>query len=184
MKKAAMFLAVVMLVLLMGSVAARADSVFIAITPTGNPNEWAVNVQNIPIGTVVGGFDLDLYLPGVIGLDSLTFGTAYLGDPALWEGIGNFWLNWSTSTLTVQFVSLLDVSALAGMQSATGFTLFTFSYPQLFGAQNPPQLVRLELSDGFGNPITGAPVPEPATIVLLAPALAGFALRLRRMRRC
>lgn len=153
------------------------DPAFQTITP-GASAFLNLNVSGLTAGgpDSLGAFSLNIdYNPSVLGFGSVSFGTL-LGDPSLFEADAFFDASVS-GFLHLDEVSFLFDFELDALQPAS-FTLATLEFIGAGLGDSPLTLSNVVLSDAFGAAFDSPtiqnaevqvnPVPEPATLLLLA----------------
>ena len=136
----------------------------------------------------LGSFDLNItYDTAILDFTGYTLGS-YLGDISLWEAVDDSWGETTPGTINLAEVSLLSVSELDALQPSS-FPLATLTFDTLTIGTSSPDISITALGDAYGNPLSAdvqsgtiAPVPEPATFILIGFGLGGIGI-LRRKRK-
>jgi len=192
--KKALFLAVVLGFVVFFSISALAITIGFEpvsqIVPVGEP----VSVDLVISGLgdysepSLGSFDLNItYDTAILDFTGYTLGS-YLGDISLWEAVDDSWGETTPGTINLAEVSLLSVSELDALQPSS-FPLATLTFDTLTIGTSSLDISITALGDAYGNPLSAdvqsgtiAPVPEPATFILIGFGLGGIGI-LRRKRK-
>jgi len=134
----------------------------------------------------LGAFDLNItYNPAILDFTGYTL-SSYLGDISLWEAVDLSWGETTLGTINLAELSFLSVSELDSLQPES-FTLATLTFDTLAIGTSSLDISIIALGDAYGNPLSAdvqsgviAPVPEPATFILIGFGLGGIGILRRR----
>ena len=162
------------------------------IVPVGEPVSVDLVISGLEDYTApsLGAFDLDIHFdPTILAFDSATFGDPVLGDQLDIWGLG---LNPMGTivpvpgVLDIWEVSLDTPDDLNNFQVGS-FTLATLTFSTLTVGASSLEIIINSLADAYGNPLSAdaqsgviAPVPEPATFILIGFGLGGIGILRRR----
>jgi hypothetical protein len=150
-----------------------------ATVTTGNTVDVDVIISGLGNPPSVGTFDLDIgFNTAILAPTAVTFG-AFLGDPALFEALTAFDFG-TPGRVEFAEVSLLSPSELDALQQSS-FSLATLSFSAIANGTSPFFFAGNQIvDDAFGNKL---PIPEPATVLLLAAGLIALRTIRRPLRR-
>ncbi|MCG7932563.1 MAG: cohesin domain-containing protein [Candidatus Thiodiazotropha lotti] len=118
-------------------------------------------------------FDLDVsYNPGLLSLNSVSFGDSSLGDQLDVLGLGSLTsYDDSISGLINLFELSLDTASDLETLQVDSFTLATMSFNTIGIGNSPLDIVINSLGDAEGNPLTATINPGTVSVIPLPPAL-------------
>ena len=159
--------------------------------PVGDTAEVALVISGLGIGIApsLSIFDMDITFDSAL----LGFSSAVYGDPVLGDQLDLFAGSVISTTPSAGSVNLFELSLdgpwdLDDLQAGS-FTLATLFFNTLAVGASPLEITINALGDAWGDPLTAtvvdgsiSPVPEPATILLLASGMAGMGVFGRRRK--
>jgi hypothetical protein len=177
MKNTVLYLLIAMLMAVSAAPAAT-------VTFIENPGAGIVDVAVRVLDTVafsppsLAGYDLNItYNTSNWSNPMVSFVETHLGSQALSEAFYDTIL--TAGNVNIAAVSLLPAATLDAIQP-DDFDLAVIRFDVIGAGPGNPTLVNPSILDGFGNPLSPNPIPEPATAIMTAAAVICLALWRRR----
>ena len=153
--------------------------------PVGNPSEVALVISGLGDLTApsVSEFDVDIgFDETILAFNSVAFGDPVLGDQLDLFGFGSFTsFDDSLPGIVNLFQLSFDLEDDLNDFQVDSFTLATLTFDTLAYGTSSLDIFINSLGDANGDPLDAqvasgsiSPVPEPATILLLASGMAGL----------